>query len=152
MLAQTITYTTTTSGGLPAWFWPVYGIVLIVGIAGLWATFTKAGHPGWGAIIPFYNYYLLSKTGGRPGWWWILFCIPIVNIVVWIIVCIDVSKNFGKTGGFAVGLILLPFIFFLILGFGSAQYLGAGQAAGGGATPPPPGGGMAPPAPPTPSA
>src|SRR5436190_17578910 len=99
MLAQTVTYSYSTSGGLPGWFWPVYSIVLILAIVGLWKTFDKAGHPGWGAIIPFYNYYLLSKTAGRPGWWWVLFLIPFVNIIIWIIVCIDVAKNFGKTGG-----------------------------------------------------
>jgi maltodextrin utilization protein YvdJ len=31
--------------------------------------------------------------------------------------------NFGKGGGFTVGLLLLPGIFHCILGFGSAQYL-----------------------------
>jgi hypothetical protein len=31
-------------------------------------------------------------------------------------------KAFGKSGGFAAGLIFLGFIFFPILGFGSAQY------------------------------
>lgn len=34
----------------------------------------------------------------------------------------QVAKNFGKGGGFACGLIFPPFIFYPILGFGSAQY------------------------------
>jgi hypothetical protein len=156
MLAQTVTYSYSTSGGLPGWFWPVYTIFLVVVIAGFWTTFVKAGHPGWGALIPFYNYYLLSKTAGRPGWWWVLLCIPIVNIVIWIIICIDVAKNFGKGGGFAVGLILLPYVFFLILGFGPAQYQGSPGAMGGGMSgggmPPPPPAAPMPPAPPAPTA
>ena len=49
--------------------------------------------------------------------------------IFYIILCLDVAKRFGKGGGFAVGLILLPFIFFPILGFGSAQYQGAPMAA-----------------------
>ncbi len=35
-----------------------------------------------------------------------------------------VSKSFGKDEAFTVGLVLLQIIFFPILGFGSAKYLG----------------------------
>jgi hypothetical protein len=106
----------------------IYIAVIVFEIAALWLVFAKAGRPGWAAIIPFYNYYVLLKLVGRPGWWLILYFIPIVNIVIWIIVAIDLSKSFGKTSGFAVGLILLAFIFIPILGFGSARYLGPAAA------------------------
>ena len=86
--------------------------------------FTKAGRPGWGAIIPFYNIYLICKVSGRPGWWLILFFIPLVNIVVALIVMIDLAKAFGKGTGFGVGMFFLNFIFYPILGFGSATYSG----------------------------
>jgi hypothetical protein len=33
-----------------------------------------------------------------------------------------VARNFGKGAGFGIGLALLGFIFFPILGFGDAQY------------------------------
>jgi hypothetical protein len=33
------------------------------------------------------------------------------------------AKAFGKSGGFAAGLIFLGIIFFPILGFGSSQYM-----------------------------
>ncbi|HEV8604654.1 MAG TPA: DUF5684 domain-containing protein [Tepidisphaeraceae bacterium] len=116
-------------------------IVLIV--AGLWKTFEKAGHPGWAAIIPIYNLYILCKIAGRPGWWVILFLIPFVNLVIAILVGIDVAKNFGKGAGFGVGLALLGFIFYPILGFSDARYLPAEQAPGfpvqpAYGTPPPP--------------
>ena len=78
--------------------------------------------PGWGAIIPFYNSYLLIKVAGRPGWWLILYFIPFVNIIIHIIVCIDVAKNFGHGAGYGILLWLFPFIMFLVLGFGSDQY------------------------------
>lgn len=48
-------------------------------IIAMWRIFTKAGQPGWAAIIPFYNIYVLMKVVGRPGWWLILFLIPLVN-------------------------------------------------------------------------
>jgi hypothetical protein len=55
-------------------------------IASFWKVFTKAGQPGWAAIVPFYNTYVLLKVVGRPGWWLVLFFIPIANIVIAIIV------------------------------------------------------------------
>lgn len=101
----------------------VIGIVMIVS---MWKVFTKAGQPGWAAIIPIVNLYFLCKVAGRPGWWvlLLLICFPIF----WIIVCIDVAKRFGKGVGFALGLIFLGVIFWPILGFGSAQYQGGAPA------------------------
>jgi Family of unknown function (DUF5684) len=89
-----------------------------------WKVFTKAGQPGWGSLIPIVNVYFLCKVAGRPGWWVILFILPCVNIFAIIVVCLDVAKAFGKGTGFTIGLILLPFIFYPILGFGDAAYLG----------------------------
>jgi hypothetical protein len=107
----------------------VYIAVVVFEIAALWQVFVKGGRPGWAAIIPFYNYYVLLKIVGRPGWWLILYFIPIVNLIVWIIVAIDLAKSFARSTAFAVGLIFLAFIFIPILGFGPASYLE--PAAGG---------------------
>ena len=102
--------------------WICYFAFVILMIAGLWKTFSKAGQPGWAAIIPIYNLIVLCQVAGRPIWWFLLLliCFPIFYIII----CIDIAKRFGKGGGFAVGLIYLPFIFFPMLGFGSAQYQG----------------------------
>jgi hypothetical protein len=106
----------------------------ILMIAALWKIFIKAGQPGWAAIVPILNTYFTIKVAGRPGWWLLLMLIPLVNFVIWIILCIDLAKSFGKGTGFGIGLLLLPIIFFPILGFGSAQYQGpaaAGPVAAG---------------------
>jgi hypothetical protein len=58
-----------------------------------------------------------------------LLLIPFVNFIVAIILSIDLAKSFGKGVGFGLGLALLGFIFWPILGFGSAQY--QGPSAGG---------------------
>jgi hypothetical protein len=100
----------------------IYLIFLVLVIAGVWMTFVKAGRPGWGAIIPFYNVYLMIKVAGRPGWWLILYFIPIVNLIVWIIVALDIAKHFGHGAGFGILLILFREIMFLVLGFGSSKY------------------------------
>ena len=112
----------------------VYGIcallfaVLI--IVGMWRMFVKAGQPGWAAIIPIYNIYVLLQIVGRPGWWLILFLIPFVNIVIGLLIFIDLAKSFGKSA--AWGIVLL-FIFnaigYLILGFSDAQYKGPAAAS-----------------------
>jgi len=103
----------------------IIGLLIgILVIAGLWKVFTKAGKPGWAAIIPIYNLIVLLQIAGKPLWWIVLFCIPIVNFVVAIMVFINVAKAFGKGTGFAIGMLLLGPIFIPILGFGSAQYIG----------------------------
>ena len=89
-----------------------------------WKVFTKAGQPGWACLVPIYNLYILLKIAGKPGWWIILFLIPIVNFVISIIVSIAVANSFGKSALFGIGLAFLPFIFYLILGFGDAKYAG----------------------------
>jgi hypothetical protein len=99
--------------------------IAVLEIVGLWKVYTKANEPGWAAIIPFYNYWVLLRIVGRPGWWIVLYFIPIVNFFVALIVLWDLAKSFNKTGGFFLGMLFLGFIFFPILGFGSAQYAGA---------------------------
>ncbi|MHC4399047.1 MAG: DUF5684 domain-containing protein [Planctomycetota bacterium] len=94
----------------------------VLTFAGIWQTFVKAGAPGWGAIVPIYNAILLLEIAGRPIWWIFLLLVPFVNLVIGIIVAIDVAKNFGKGEGFGLGLAFLGFIFYPILGFGSARY------------------------------
>ena len=93
-------------------------------IAAMWKVYEKAGQPGWAAIIPIYNFYIMLKIGGKPGWWLLMLLIPFVNIVFLIWTYNMISKSFGKDEGFTAGLIFLGFIFWPILGFGSAKYLG----------------------------
>lgn len=50
--------------------------------------------------------------------------IPIVNIVIFVIVSIDLSKSFGRGTLFGLGLCFLSFIFYPILAFGSDTFLG----------------------------
>ena len=89
---------------------------------GPWKVFTKAGKPGWAAIVPIYNIIVLLEIVGKPLWWIVLFIIPLVNIVAAILVNVALAEKFGKEIGFAVGLILLPIVFIPILGFGNATY------------------------------
>lgn len=108
------------AGGL----FTIYLVILIIVVAALWKIFTKAGKPGWAAIIPIYNIIVLLEIVGKPIWWLLMFLIPFVNFIFAIWVTNLLSKSFGKTEAFTVGLVLLPFIFYPILGFGDATYKG----------------------------
>jgi len=108
----------------------MYLAVIVFEIAAAWKVYTKASQPGWAALIPIYNTYVLCKIAGRPGWWVLLFFVPFVNIVVAILVWNTISRSFGHGGGFTAGVILLPFIFIPILGFGSSEFAGAVSARG----------------------
>lgn len=101
-------------------------------IAAMWKMFVKAGQPGWAAIIPIYNTYILLLIVDKPGWWLVLYLIPVASFIVNIIVFFAIAEKFGKTGGFAIGMILLPVVFMPILGFGSAKYMAADEQAAAG--------------------
>jgi hypothetical protein len=106
--------------------WVIDVVISILMIAAFWKIFSKANQPGWAAIIPIFNCIVWLKVAARPLWWIVLvfICAPIVYIIL----CIDTAKVFGKGVGFAVGLIFLGIIFYPILGFGSAQYQGGAPA------------------------
>lgn len=126
-------YSTTTTSVDPAtsgalgvffiiYFIVVFGIALLA-IIGLWKTFLKAGRPGWGAIVPIYNSYLLIVTAGKPGWWLLLLFVPFVNIIIFILISLALAEAFGKSVVFAIfGLMIFTPIGYLMLGFGEAKY------------------------------
>ena len=103
--------------------------VSVLAIVAMWKIFEKAGEPGWAAIIPFYNLYVLFKITWGNGWKFLLLLIPFAGIVFAIITIVKLAKAFGKSGGFAVGLIFLSIIFYCILAFDQSQYLGVPEAA-----------------------
>ena len=79
------------------------------------------------AIVPILNIITLLKIIGKPWWWLFLFCIPGLNFVMHIITALEVAKVFGQGTGFAVGLIFLPVVFYPILAFSGATYMGPAQ-------------------------
>jgi hypothetical protein len=100
----------------------VYVVAIVVMTAAVWKIFTKAGEPGWAAIVPIYNLIVLMRIAGKPAWWFLLVLIPLVNFVVLIVVLLSIARNFGKGGGFAMGLLFLAPIFYPILAWSDATY------------------------------
>jgi hypothetical protein len=98
--------------------------LVVLMIAAMWKLFTKAGEPGWAAIVPIYNTIVLLKIAGKPLWWIILLIIPIVSLVIAILMSLGIAEKFGKGAGYGIGLAFLPFIFYPMLAFGDTQYIG----------------------------
>jgi chromate transport protein ChrA len=95
--------------------------IVILAIVGMWKTFEKAGQPGWAAIIPFYNLYIITLIIKKPAWWIILACIPFVHFVV----AIEVAKKYGKSTAFGIFLLgIFYFIGYPIIGLTDAKYTG----------------------------
>ena len=123
--------------------------VYVLLIIAMWKIFTKAGEKGWKSLIPFYNAYIYYKIAGMKNYFWIVICAAfvysivqsaagqnstiagivgliygILTMVIGIMHCYKLAKSFDKGIGYTLGLIFLPNIFTLILGFGKAEYVG----------------------------
>lgn len=114
-------------------------IFAIMQIIGSWKILSKANQPGWAILIPFYGQYVLCKAVGVNPWWiLIVLCSSILNVIpiigslasiaisLYFLILLNVSlaRSYGKEDSFAIGLILLPPIFTIILGFGNSEYQG----------------------------
>ena len=108
-------------------FWILIIFIIAFYLYVYWRIFEKAGKPGWASLIPIYNTIILLEIVGKP-WWWLLFFIflPPVGIVLAIWMTNLLSLSFGKEVGFTFGLIFLGFIFYPILAFSNAEYIGPG--------------------------
>lgn len=118
-------------------------VIAILVIVAMWKIFQKAGEPGWKAIIPFYNSYTMYKIVWDTKFFWINFglgvltgiinllpplafigyIVSIATFVIEVMLLNKLAKSFGHGTGFTIGLIFLPYVFFLILGFGSDEFI-----------------------------
>ena len=96
----------------------------ILSMVGSWMIFKKMGRQGWEGIVPIYNTYVLCQELYGNGWKFLLLLIPIYNIVLGIQTQVRLARAFGKSGGFAAGLVFLPYIFVPLLAFGKETYQG----------------------------
>ena len=86
----------------------------------------EAGEPGWASIVPFYSTYVLFRIAGFNPWLFLLMLVPLVNVVMAILVSLRIGTAFGRNVLWSVFLLVIfPTVGYLILGFGSAQYVRA---------------------------
>lgn len=114
-----------------------------------WKLFKKAGIPGWKALIPVVNIINWFKVMSDTDMFWGMlltgglltalgYLIPsgsgnvfgLILTVLGSVICfvftvynaVKGAPRFGKSKGFAVGLILLPIVFYAILAFDKSTY------------------------------
>jgi hypothetical protein len=99
-------------------WWPF----VVAATIGAWLVFAKAGRPGWACLVPGYNGAEFLRVAKLPAWLWVLFLVPFVNIVLFVLACVRVARAFRKGPRFAAGLVFLPPVYMTILGMGAARY------------------------------
>ena len=103
-------------------------ILAIMMIVAMWIIFKKAGKPGWASIVPIYNSVVMYQVAGLNPWLLLLALVPVVGMfiiaILGIVGTFRLAKAFGKGVGFGFGLLFLAPIFYLILAFGSSEYVG----------------------------
>ena len=127
--------------------------LLVVYCISLWMVFKKLGEPGWKALIPIYNEYVLYTYVWDTNNFIIALGLSIVysvikefagddpsmlmNILIllsgfasifWEVrAAFYTAYSFGKSTLFGVLLYFISFIGYLILGFDASQYIGNGS-------------------------
>lgn len=138
--------------GLIIFILVIFLIVLsasILSIIGKWKLFKKAGKKGWEAIIPYYSTWTLVEISGCKWWFFLIivcssmlslkltynvdemtsiffdplyFIRTIINFIAMLCVNYNISKKCNKDIGYAIGLTILPFIFYPMLGLGNTKF------------------------------
>ena len=91
----------------------------------MWRLFEKAYVPGWKAIIPIYNLYILNQIATGETVWFILMFVPMVNTIIELIVYYKFAKSYGQSTAMSIGTVLAAPIFLTILAFkNDVNYIG----------------------------
>lgn len=77
------------------WIIFFFVIQILHGLA-TWKLYIKAGRQAWEAFIPVYNAVILMKIINRPWWWTILLFLPIVNLILFPVVWVEIARSFKK--------------------------------------------------------
>ncbi len=96
----------------------------VLGIAGRWKVFEKAGKEGWKSLIPFYSSYCLYDIALGRGWMFLLGFIPLVNIGIGAYYSYSMALAFGRGLGTGILLFFFEDIMMIVLGFGDYEYQG----------------------------
>ena len=128
-------------------FWFFFIIFYIFVIIGYFKIYKKANEKGWKALIPFYNIYILYKIFWKIKYFMFLliiyficifitgfiysqelfellmFILTLITLYHRIILSIRISRSFKKNIFWSLGIIFLPYLFVIILGFNKAKYI-----------------------------
>lgn len=115
--------------GMIGTFMGVYSLIMtlytIFLVVCQWKMFSKAGVPGWAAIVPIYSTYKLFEISYGNGWTMLWLLVPFVNIFFAFQQPFKLAKAFGQEVFFGLGLLFLAPIFQAIIAFSNTiQYVG----------------------------
>ena len=93
------------------------GLVLYIWVAICLMTIAgKLGRDdGWISFIPIVNMWYICVLADRPGWWIILFFIPLLNVIMFIVVWWALAERMGKPGWLSL-LFFIPVVNVIIPG------------------------------------
>lgn len=97
--------------------WLIFFLVVqLIHFAGTWKLYIKAGRKAWEAAVPVYNAVVLMKIINRPVWWVILLFIPVVNLIMFPVVWVEILRSFGKNkpADTILGVVTLGFYIYYI--------------------------------------
>ena len=80
---------------LTQWLIFFLAVQLVHGL-GTFKLYQKAGQAGYKAFIPVYNLIVVLAFLERPKWWTILFFLPIINLILFPVLWIDLLYAFKK--------------------------------------------------------
>ncbi|WP_375239884.1 signal peptidase I [Aurantibacter sp.] len=80
---------------LQSWIIFFFAIQLLHGLA-TFKLYVKAGRKAWEAFVPVYNAVILMKIINRPWYWTILLFLPIVNLILFPVIWVEIARSFGK--------------------------------------------------------
>lgn len=117
----------------------VFFVIAIPSLVVMWKLFTKAGRPGWAALVPIYNTYVLNDIAGTPIWYFLLTFVPTVGFIGTILIYMELAKKYSNATTVWLSLFIPIVSLFMIK---NTEYIGGGmgqpQAAQGfGAQPQP---------------
>jgi hypothetical protein len=70
----------------------------------------------WMAWIPIANVFLALMVAKKPLWWFILFLIPLVNIVMWILVWMGIAEARSKPNWWGI-MVIVPVMNVIMPGY-----------------------------------
>lgn len=106
----------------------LFGLIigLVINFVLTHKVFEKAGYPGWVAIVPFYNRYILYKMSDiNVGFFILSIFLPVINLYLYI----ELGQKFGKSAGFGILTFFFAPICLAVLGYGNAEFSGTKKTA-----------------------
>lgn len=95
-------------------------VIIFLTFTGIYGIFKKVRLNGLKVIIPIYNFYIFFKIAGIPGIFSIFLLVPFINILVYVIFCLNLAKAFNRSYLFGVGICMFPTISFCLLSLDSS--------------------------------